>query len=67
MFTPPPAHHVTAYAAHSPCEDFAEVFHLYLRHKGRIPLSLAAKPVIAGKWRFVAALARRLAAGRHAW
>ena len=62
-----PSHHVTSYAAHSPCEDFAEVFHHYLRHKGRIPLHLAAKPVVARKWRFIATLARRLAAGRHGW
>jgi len=62
-----PSHHVTRYAATLPCEDFAEVFHHYLRHKGRVPLHLAAKPAILRKWRFVAALAGRLAAGRHGW
>lgn len=53
-----PDHHLTEYAATSPSEDFAETFHFYLRHKGRLPLRLQAKSVIARKWDFVASAAR---------
>lgn len=49
-----PDHHLTSYAATNPCEDFAETFHYYLRHKGRLPLRLHAKTAIARKWDFVA-------------
>ena len=55
-----PEHHLTRYAATTACEDFAEVFHCYLRHKGRLPRHMAGKPVIAGKWRFVEWLACRI-------
>ena len=58
-----PARHITRYAATMPCEDYAEVFHFYLRHKGRLPVRLTGKPVIAKKWRLIANIARRLAAG----
>ena len=53
-----PDHHLTPYAATNPCEDFAETFHFYLRHKGRLPLRLQAKPVIVRKWDFIASAAR---------
>lgn len=53
-----PGHHLTPYASTSPCEDFAETFHFYLRHKGRLPLWLRGRPVIARKWGFVASAAR---------
>lgn len=49
--------HLTPYAASKPCEDFAETFHFYLRHKGSLPLRLQAKPAIARKWAFIASLA----------
>ena len=52
-----PDHHLTSYAATNPCEDFAETFHFYLRHKGRLPLRLREKTVIARKWDFVASAA----------
>jgi hypothetical protein len=55
--------HLTEYAATSPCEDFAEVFHYYLRHKGRLPVRLADKPRIVRKWRFVKWLARSISSG----
>ena len=55
-----PAHHLTPYAAVNPCEDFAEVFHYYLRHKGRLPVRLANKPRIIRKWKFVEWLARQV-------
>jgi hypothetical protein len=51
-------HHLTRYAATNPCEDFAETFHFYLRHKGRLPLRLQDKPEIVRKWGFVASAAR---------
>ena len=53
-------HHLTQYAATTPCEDFAETFHFYLRHKGRLPIRLADKPAILAKWRFIEWLACRI-------
>ncbi len=55
-----PSHHLTPYAAASPCEDFAETFHFYLRHKGRLPLRPTCKPAIARKWQFVEWMAGRI-------
>jgi len=53
-----PEQHLTPYAATMPCEDFAETFHFYLRHKGRLPLRLQTRSVIARKWSFIASAAR---------
>ncbi len=53
-----PGHHLTPYSATSPCEDFAETFHFYLRHKGRLPLWLRGKAAITRKWGFIASAAR---------
>lgn len=50
-----PDHHVTRYAATAPGEDFAEVFCLYLKHRGRLPRRLDKMP-IRRKWAFVASL-----------
>ena len=55
-----PDHHLTKYAATNPCEDFAEMFHFYLRHKGRLPTRLDNKPAIVAKWKFVHWLACRI-------
>lgn len=52
-----PGHHLTPYAATSPCEDFAETFHFYLRHKGVLPLRLQGKSVIVRKWGVIASVA----------
>lgn len=52
--------HLTPYAASMPCEDFAETFHHYLRHKGRLPVRFANKPEILRKWEFVDAMAGRI-------
>jgi hypothetical protein len=52
-----PARHLTPYASASACEDFAETFHFYLRHKGKLPTRLANKPVIVRKWNFIASMA----------
>jgi hypothetical protein len=53
--------HVTPYAAAMPCEDFAETFHFYVRHKGRPPVRLQTKPEIGRKWAFIHWLAERIA------
>jgi hypothetical protein len=67
LFNYDPAHHVTRYAAAMPCEDYAETFHLYMKHKARIPWHLARKPVIIQKWKFIDDMARRLSANRYRW
>ena len=48
-------------AASLPCEDFAETFHHYLRHKGRLPVRLHDKPAIVRNWNFVEWMAGRIA------
>jgi hypothetical protein len=45
----------------SPCEDFAETFHFYIRHKGRLPVRLATKPLIVRKWELVDRIDRDMA------
>lgn len=62
-----PMLHVTRYASAMPCEDFSEIFHHYLRHKGRIPAHLTKKPVIVRKWNFIQRMAERTAKNRHRW
>lgn len=52
-----PEAHLTRYAASSPCEDFAETFHYFLRHKGRLPQRLQSKVAIVRKWRFLKKMA----------
>jgi hypothetical protein len=47
-----PEYHVTEYAAVSTGEDFAEVFWLYLKHRGKLPARLYTSPV-RRKWRFI--------------
>ena len=44
--------HVTPYAASKPCEDFAETFMCYLRHRGKIPSQYDTRK-LRSKWRFV--------------
>lgn len=61
-----PALHVTAYAATSPCEDFAETLMLYLRHEGRLPARFRTK-AIGAKWRFIRELGRRIKVGARRW
>jgi hypothetical protein len=48
--------HLTQYASTNPCEDFAETFHFFLKHKGRLPQRLQKKPEIIRKWNFIASL-----------
>jgi len=62
-----PALHVTRYASTMPCEDFAEVFHHYLRHNVRVPAYLSRKSVIVRKWEFIRQMAARISKNRHRW
>lgn len=58
--------HVSEYAATNASEDFAEVFMLFLRHKGRLPAQHGF-PTIQEKWDFVRQLTRAIKAGRRRW
>jgi hypothetical protein len=58
--------HVTAYAAANPGEDFAEVFMMFLKHKGRAPRRFRT-PGIQRKWEFVRELASAIREGRRRW
>ncbi|NMB74748.1 MAG: hypothetical protein GYA21_06415 [Myxococcales bacterium] len=61
-----PECHVSEYAAKSACEDFAEVFMLFLRHRGRLPQKFDT-PTIRDKWKFVRELGAVLREGRARW
>jgi hypothetical protein len=61
-----PDFHVSEYAATSVSEDFAEIFMLYLKHKGRLP-NRYSTPYIRPKWRFVRALAAAIRRGKARW
>ncbi len=52
--------HLTPYAAASPSEDFAETFHHFLRHKGRLPVRLRARAAIVQKWHFIHWMAEQI-------
>jgi hypothetical protein len=56
--------HVSKYAATMPAEDFAETFHFYIRHKGRLPVRLAGRPAIVRKWDYMDRIARAMGSGR---
>lgn len=55
-----PYFHVTPYAATNVSEDFAEVFSLFFKHKGRIPARHRTAPINA-KWKFVRKLCAAIA------
>jgi len=61
-----PERHVTPYAATSPSEDFAEVFMLYLRHRGELPRRFDTWR-IRRKWRFTRELGIAVAQGQRRW
>ncbi|MDA8745230.1 hypothetical protein N9N28_11400 [Rubripirellula amarantea] len=61
-----PTEHVTAYAATDACEDFAEVFMFFLKHKGKIPKRFHT-PAIMAKWSFVEALCQQIEMGNRRW
>jgi len=50
-----PDFHVTEYAATCPGEDFAEVFRLYLKHRGKLSKRIDI-PTIRRKWEFMESL-----------
>jgi len=58
--------HVTEYASVNASEDFAEIFMLYLRHRGKLPARFQ-KPAFEAKWGFVADVCEMIAAGRRRW
>jgi len=51
--------YVSTYAASSICEDFAEVFMYYIKHKGRLP-KVFTTPVITKKWKYIETICQRL-------
>ena len=53
---------VSAYAATATQEDFAETFMFFVKHKGKMPAKFARHPAIAGKWKAVSEIIRRVAA-----
>lgn len=58
--------HVSEYAASCASEDFAEVFMLYLRHNGKLPM-WNATPAIRDKWRFMQRICRLVKRGATRW
>jgi len=57
---------VSDYASTSPCEDFAEMFALYLRSSGDLPDGFDT-PSIRRKWRFIRDAARIISRGGCKW
>lgn len=55
-----PDHHVSGYAATRPAEDFAEVFMIYIKRRGKIPPRFDT-PIIRRKWWFVQDMVREVA------
>ncbi len=55
--------YVSEYATSMTQEDFAETFMLFVKHKGKIPAKFAKKPAIRKKWKAVAEIVKRVAAG----
>jgi hypothetical protein len=66
LFSYDPESHVTEYASINASEDFAEVFMLYLRHRGNLPTRFQ-KPALEAKWGFVTNVCGAIAAGRRRW
>lgn len=61
-----PEIHITEYAANRPWDDFAEVFMVYVRQRGRLT-KRHATPWIKDKWRFVRDLCSAIKAGKRRW
>ena len=55
--------YVSEYATSATQEDFAETFMLFVKNKGKMPRKFAGKPAIAKKWKAVAEIVKRVAAG----
>ena len=53
---------VSKYAATNPCEDFAETFMFYMKHRGRKPARFRGR--IIAKWAFIRRLIKRLVSRR---
>ena len=54
--------YVSSYAATRPCEDFAETWMYYIKHRGRLPSRFHSRAV-RQKWRFVQHTAKAIASG----
>jgi hypothetical protein len=61
-----PEVHLTPYAAHSPGEDFAETFMIFVRRGGLLP-EWNGSMAIKRKWRFLNDLSTSIARGRARW
>ncbi len=57
--------HVTEYAATHPCEDFAEVFMYYCKHKTKVPKRFCGLSVIEKKFAFLEQLCKKLSTLNH--
>ena len=61
-----PEVHLTPYAAHSPGEDFAETFMIFVRRGGVLP-EWNGSMAIKRKWRFLNDLSTSISRGRARW
>ena len=61
-----PEVHLTPYAAHSPGEDFAETFMIFVRTGGVLP-ERNGSTAIKRKWRFLNDLSHYISRGRARW
>jgi hypothetical protein len=61
-----PEVHLTGYAAHSPGEDFAETFMIFVRTGGVLP-ERNGSAAIKRKWRFLNDLSTSISRGRARW
>ena len=57
--------YVSEYATSATQEDFAEIFMLFVKHKGKIPAKFVKKPAIRKKWKAVAEIVKRVAAAKR--
>lgn len=53
--------YVSAYASTKSCEDWAETFELFMKHKGKLPAKFAKKPAIRKKWKAVRTIVEKVA------
>ena len=61
-----PDQHISKYASTNACEDFAETFMYYVKHKGKLPTAFNT-PTIKKKWNFVRQLSSQIRSGKRRW
>ncbi len=54
--------YITEYASRMTQEDFAETFMLYMKYKGKLPVSYCKKRAIVKKWKTVGQIIKEIAA-----